>query len=225
MPAHRERLDAWLADFVAGPNDELRLGDVALGDLPCLFWPAQPGDVERPDPIVDPPYPTFVLTADADPATPMVNALRVFERLDDAYLVVLQDGPHVIFDWGYTCVDDLIAGYLGEGTPAGHTDHHLRRRHHRSVRTAARRLLRRDRSARRRPPRCDVVDRDRVVQQRRVHVVARRRTARVRMRLRRDGPLRADRHRHRHTRSTRASSATATPSRARSSPTTRRARC
>ena len=99
------------------PNDELRLGDVALGDLPCLFWPAQPGDVERPEPIVDPPYPTFVLTADADPATPMVNALRVFERLDDAYLVILQDGPHVIFDWGYTCVDDLIAGYLGEGTP------------------------------------------------------------------------------------------------------------
>jgi pimeloyl-ACP methyl ester carboxylesterase len=113
----RERLDAWLSDFVAGPNDELRLGDVALGDLPCLFWPAQPGDVDRPDPIVDPPYPTFVLTADADPATPMVNALRVFERLEDAYLVILQDGPHVIFDWGYTCVDDLIAGYLGEGTP------------------------------------------------------------------------------------------------------------
>ena len=38
----------------------------------------------------------------------------VFERLDDAYLVILQDGPHVIFDWGYACVDDLIAGYLGE---------------------------------------------------------------------------------------------------------------
>jgi pimeloyl-ACP methyl ester carboxylesterase len=113
----RQRLDAWLADFADGDNDELRLGDVALGDLPCLYWPSQPGDVDRPDPIVDPPYTTFVLTADADPATPMVNALRVFERLDDAYLVVLQDGPHVIFDWGYTCVDDLIAGYLGEGTP------------------------------------------------------------------------------------------------------------
>ena len=107
----------WLADHVAGPNDELRLGGVALGDMPCLYWPAQPGDVDRPAPIVDPPYPTFVLTADTDPATPMVNAMRVFERLDDAYLVVLQGGPHVIFDWGYACVDDLIADYLGDGTP------------------------------------------------------------------------------------------------------------
>jgi pimeloyl-ACP methyl ester carboxylesterase len=112
----RERLDRWLADFVAGDSDELRLGGVALGDLPCLYWPAQPGRVERPTPITDPPYPTFVLTSDTDPATPMVSALRVFERIDDAYLVVLQDGPHVIFDWGYPCVDDLIAGFVGSGT-------------------------------------------------------------------------------------------------------------
>lgn len=112
----RDRLDAWLADHVAGVNDELRLGDVALGDLPCLYWPSQRDDSERPAPITDPPYTTFVLTADTDPATPMVNALRVYERLDDAYLVVLQDGPHVIFDWGYTCVDDLVSTWLGDGT-------------------------------------------------------------------------------------------------------------
>jgi pimeloyl-ACP methyl ester carboxylesterase len=111
----RERLEAWLADHVAGPNDELRLGNIALGDLPCLSWPAQPGSAERPAPITDPPYPTFVLTADTDPATPMASALRVFERLDDAYLIVLQDGPHVIFDWGYACVDDLVSNHLASG--------------------------------------------------------------------------------------------------------------
>lgn len=111
----RQRLDRWLDDHVAGGNAELRLGDVALGDLPCLFWPAQPGPVERPEPIVDPPYPTLVLTADTDPATPMVSALRVFGRLDDAYLVTLQDGPHVIFGWGYECVDDLVAGLVVDG--------------------------------------------------------------------------------------------------------------
>ena len=60
--------------------------------------------------------PTFVMTADTDPATPTVNAMRVFGRLDDAYLVVLQGGPHVIFDWGYPCVDDLVANFLGDGT-------------------------------------------------------------------------------------------------------------
>jgi hypothetical protein len=57
-----------------------------------------------------------VLTSDTDPATPTVNAMRVFSRLDDAYLVVLQGGPHVIFDWGYACVDDLIAAFVGSGT-------------------------------------------------------------------------------------------------------------
>ena len=187
----RQRLDGWLADHADGDNDELRLGDVALGDLPCLYWPSQPGDVDRPSPIVDPPYPTFVLTADTDPATPMVNALRVFERLDDAYLVVLQDGPHVIFDWGYTCVDDLIAGYLGEGTPPATRiticdgdiiDPYApdRGRH-----------TRRDRRARRRSDRCDDVGRDPAAQQRRVHAVARRRATRVRLRLRRHRPLRA----------------------------------
>ncbi len=111
----RERLVAWLATFEADGDDQRRLGGVALGDLPCLYWPAQPGTVERPEPIVDPPYTTFVLTSDTDPATPTVHAMRVFSRLDDAYYVTLQGGPHVIFDWGYSCVDDLISNYLGSG--------------------------------------------------------------------------------------------------------------
>ncbi len=111
----RQRLDRWLDDHVDGGNADLRLGDVALGDLPCLYWPAQPGVVDRPAPITEPPYPTFVLTADTDPATPIVSALRVFSRLDDAYLVTLQDGPHVVFAWGYECVDDLVAGFLVDG--------------------------------------------------------------------------------------------------------------
>jgi pimeloyl-ACP methyl ester carboxylesterase len=111
----RARLVAWLDAFEAEGDDRLRLGGVALGDLPCLYWPSQPGTVERPDPITDPPYTTFVLTADTDPATPTVHAMSVFSRLDDAYFVTLQGGPHVIFDWGYSCVDDLISNYLGSG--------------------------------------------------------------------------------------------------------------
>jgi pimeloyl-ACP methyl ester carboxylesterase len=112
----RERLDLWL-DWAASEGiDDLRLPSTAAGDLPCLFWPSQPTDEGRPAPITDPPYTTFVMTADTDPATPMANALRVFGRLDDAYLIVLQNGPHVIFDWGFACVDDLISNYLAAGT-------------------------------------------------------------------------------------------------------------
>lgn len=113
----RQRLDAWLDAAADAGVDELRLGSVALGDVPCLYWPAQPGDVPRPEPIVDPPYPTLVLTADTDAATPAANAMRVFSRLDDSYLVLLHGGPHVIFDWGYACVDELVSGFLATGEP------------------------------------------------------------------------------------------------------------
>jgi hypothetical protein len=111
----RERLDLWLDWVDAQGLDELRLPSVASIDLPCLFWPAQPGLVARPAPITDPPYVTFVMTADTDPATPMANAMRVYSRLDDAYLVVLENGPHVIFDWGFECVDHLISDFLATG--------------------------------------------------------------------------------------------------------------
>ncbi|MGE3590290.1 MAG: alpha/beta fold hydrolase [Ilumatobacteraceae bacterium] len=113
----RERLDLWLDWTEAEGLDDLRLPGVASGDLPCLYWPAQPPDQPRPAPITDPPYPTMVLTADTDPATPVDNAMRVFGRLDDAFMILLQNGPHVIFDWGYTCVDDLVSAFISEGTP------------------------------------------------------------------------------------------------------------
>jgi pimeloyl-ACP methyl ester carboxylesterase len=64
------RLNAWLdAGEKLGIN-KLRLGSTFYGDIPCVFWPAQPAADARPKPIVDPPYPTFILTATADVATP-----------------------------------------------------------------------------------------------------------------------------------------------------------
>ena len=123
--SQRQRLDAWIDAAASAGIDQFRLNSIAFGDLPCLLWPGTdagwaitgraPG--ERPDPIVDPPYPTLVLTADTDAATPVANAMRVFSRLDDSHLIVLQGGPHVIFDWGYACVDDLVSTFIATGEP------------------------------------------------------------------------------------------------------------
>ena len=113
----RQRLDAWLDEGTAAGIGDLRLGSIFYGDLPCLYWPGQPADVPRPEPIVDPPYPTLVLNADTDGPTPVVNAMRVFSRMDDSYLVLLEGGPHVIFDWGYPCVDDLVSEAIVSGEP------------------------------------------------------------------------------------------------------------
>ena len=110
-----ERVDAWLEQGAADGVNDQRLGSVYYGDLPCLYWPAQPGAVPRPAPITDPPYPTLVLTADTDAATPVANAMRVFGRIEDSALVILQGGPHVIFDWGYACVDELVAEAIATG--------------------------------------------------------------------------------------------------------------
>jgi pimeloyl-ACP methyl ester carboxylesterase len=111
------RLARWLDGGAAAGVNELRLGITYYGDLPCLYWPAQPAQAGRPPPILDPPYPTFVLTSNTDPATPIDNAMRIYGRLDDAYFIVTRGGPHVIFAWGEPCPDDLIAAWLADGTP------------------------------------------------------------------------------------------------------------
>jgi pimeloyl-ACP methyl ester carboxylesterase len=121
----RRRLDMWIDTALAAGIEEFRLQTIAFGDLPCLLWPGTGEQwtttggarAERPDPIVDPPYPTLVLTADTDAATPVANAMRVFSRLENSHLIVLQGGPHVIFDWGYTCVDELVSTFIATGEP------------------------------------------------------------------------------------------------------------
>ena len=110
------RVDAWLdAGEKAGVN-QMRLGSTFYGDMPCVFWPAQPKTDPRPKAIVDPPYPTFILTATQDPATPIQNAMRLFGRLTDDYLFEAIGGDHVIFGRGDPCPDTPITDYLVSGT-------------------------------------------------------------------------------------------------------------
>jgi pimeloyl-ACP methyl ester carboxylesterase len=89
-----------------------RLASIFYGDLPCAFWPEDGFDPGRPEPLVAEGIPTLVMVGTADPATPIGNAHRIVEHLADGYLVVEEGGPHVIFGWGNTCVDDLVTAYL-----------------------------------------------------------------------------------------------------------------
>jgi pimeloyl-ACP methyl ester carboxylesterase len=99
-----------------------RLGSVFYGDLPCAFWPDDGYDPGRPKPLRAEGIPTLVLVGTADPATPLANAERIVDRLADGHLVVEAGGPHVIFGWGNTCVDDLVADFLVDDVlPGGET--------------------------------------------------------------------------------------------------------
>jgi pimeloyl-ACP methyl ester carboxylesterase len=82
--------------------------------LPCVFWPGNSVS-PLPAPLAAPGVPTFVLGATADPATPVQNARSIFQHLDDGYLITLQGGPHVIFNRGEPCVDDVITKFLVSG--------------------------------------------------------------------------------------------------------------
>ncbi len=89
-----------------------RLGSIFYGDLPCVFWPTGRSDTERPTALTAEGTPTLVLVGSADPATPPGNARRIASRLADGYLVVEDGGPHIIFGWGNSCVDDLVTDFL-----------------------------------------------------------------------------------------------------------------
>ncbi len=110
------RLGAWLDDGARLGMNELHLGATFYGDLPCLYWPAQPTSAARPAPITAPPYPTFVMTATLDTAVPIANAMRIFARLQDAYFIEAIGGAHVIFGRGDACPDQLITDFLANGT-------------------------------------------------------------------------------------------------------------
>jgi pimeloyl-ACP methyl ester carboxylesterase len=114
-------------DYDYGPAEEFfragdpvearlpRLASIFYGDLPCAFWPADGFAPGRPAPLIAEGIPTLVMVGTADPATPIGNAYRIAEHLADGYLVIEEGGPHVIFGWGNTCVDDLVTTYLVDG--------------------------------------------------------------------------------------------------------------
>ncbi|HEX7472037.1 MAG TPA: alpha/beta fold hydrolase [Candidatus Limnocylindrales bacterium] len=110
------RLHAWVADAKLAGVGSLRLSSTYFGDTPCLWWPNTPTTDPRIPALVDEPFPTFVLTATLDPATPFADAMRIYSRLTDAYMFVQTGGPHVIFGRGLSCPDDAISAYLATDT-------------------------------------------------------------------------------------------------------------
>ena len=77
-----------------------------------MFWPNAREDNTRPAPLTADGFPTLVLGAIADPATPVSNGQDVFNRLSNGYLITQDGGPHIIFGRGVSCIDDLVTDFL-----------------------------------------------------------------------------------------------------------------
>ncbi|HSS96868.1 MAG TPA: alpha/beta hydrolase, partial [Terriglobales bacterium] len=106
-----ERAEAYIKAGDAVDKAVPRFSYLFYGDLPCAFWPGNP-DQERPAPLVAKGVPTIVLGATADAYTPVENGKRVFEHLDNAYLITTDGGPHVTFGWGNACPDEIVTAFL-----------------------------------------------------------------------------------------------------------------
>ena len=60
-----------------------------------------------------------MLNGDADPITPITQSRHVFAAAENAYLITMHNGPHVILARGYSCPDESFYQLIFDGiTPA-----------------------------------------------------------------------------------------------------------
>jgi pimeloyl-ACP methyl ester carboxylesterase len=83
--------------------------------LACAFWPKR-GPRERPKPFAGGSFPTLILNADTDPITPVTMSYSVFDHARNAYMVVMKNGPHVIWGRGLSCPDEIVFSLMFDGT-------------------------------------------------------------------------------------------------------------
>jgi hypothetical protein len=92
-----------------------RFGRTSLAErLACTFWPVQSA-ATPPPPFQGGAYPTLILNATADPATPVEDGYSVFSHVKNGYMVTMEDGPHVIWGRGLDCPDRIVSELLLNG--------------------------------------------------------------------------------------------------------------
>jgi pimeloyl-ACP methyl ester carboxylesterase len=111
-----QQADAYLKYGHNHGVDSTRLAADFYGDLPCVYWPAQPRRGARPPGLRHTPYPLVVLGATLDPATPFQNAQRIVARnRANSWLIYKPGGPHIIYGRGDVCPDRLVTRILITG--------------------------------------------------------------------------------------------------------------
>lgn len=81
---------------------------ISWAQASCLYWGAEPVGLLVPgagDVI------PLVVSTTHDPATPLIHARSVAQRLG-APLLTVDSASHVIFPAGTACVDDIVSTYL-----------------------------------------------------------------------------------------------------------------
>ncbi|TAH51647.1 MAG: alpha/beta fold hydrolase [Chloroflexota bacterium] len=106
------RADQYIAAAKPVELSGVRLNTEIWVDMPCAYWRDASQDTTRPPHWDAAGVPTLVLNATADPITPIDSARAVYENLADGYLITQKGGPHVIWAYGRSCVDDPVYAFL-----------------------------------------------------------------------------------------------------------------
>lgn len=110
------RADAILAEARAlAPEAPRLLRSYYMERLACAYWPYQ-GPSVRPAPHAGGDWPTLVLNGTADPITPVSMAYAVFDNARNAFSVIMNNGPHVIWGRGHPCPDGMVYELMIDGT-------------------------------------------------------------------------------------------------------------
>lgn len=106
--------DGWraLADELADISPDFGRS-IANEMLPCAFWPVPSVPITGPV-VAEGSGPVLVIGTTGDPATPVEQAERVADDLDDGRLVVLEAEGHVAYARS-GCVQDLVAAFILDG--------------------------------------------------------------------------------------------------------------
>jgi pimeloyl-ACP methyl ester carboxylesterase len=91
-----------------------RFLDTFFQELSICARMALPSSEPRP-PFVGGDYPTLVVNSSTDPITPIEQAVAVYERSENAALIVLEGGPHVVWRMDYPCIESAVVRLLVEG--------------------------------------------------------------------------------------------------------------
>ena len=109
-----EQIDRILAATQAVEAALPRFLDTYFQELSICARMALPPSTARPV-FTGGDYPTLVMNSSTDPITPIGQAQAVFARSQNAALIVLEGGPHVVWRLDYACTEIAMLRLLIDG--------------------------------------------------------------------------------------------------------------
>lgn len=92
-----------------------RIRTSLYSEIPCAFWPKNSAVQGRLAPQV-PRNKVLIVNATADAAVPAKHGRTIFAEAPQGAMVEVEGGKHIMYGYGFSCVDDPVTQFLLTGT-------------------------------------------------------------------------------------------------------------